>query len=53
VSIRAAAIIADHGLSIMRDMGGDAGNEVQVIHLHPPGIALPILAYDLRLGKIE
>ena len=51
--VTVGAIIADHDLSHIWDMGGYAGNEVQVVHLYLIIISLPIPAYDLNLVLVE
>jgi len=51
--ITVKTIITDHHLSLIGDMGGDSGNEVQVVHIHPVGIAVSVLVSDLALVLIE
>ena len=53
VSIGVEAIIADHHLCPVRDVGGDSGDELQVVHPNVIGIILPMQVYDLALGLIE
>jgi hypothetical protein len=46
-------IVPDHHLSLIGDMGCNHGNEVQVVHLHPVGITVSVLVYDLTLLLVE
>ena len=47
VGIRVETIIAYHYLSLIGDMGSDAGDEVQVVDLDALRVLFPILVYYL------
>jgi hypothetical protein len=53
VSITVEAIITDHDLSLIGNMGGNSGNEIQVVHLNLIVIGLTMPVYDLALVLVE
>ena len=53
MSIRVKAIVTDHDLSLIGDMSGDPGNEVEVVHLGLLGIGVSVLVYDFPPVLIE
>ena len=53
VGIRIKAVITDHNLAFTTDMGGDPGDEIQVIHLFLTRIVFPILIAHLAFSLLK